>query len=81
MRGDVPLTQPLGDQAGVRAILYTQTKNIIEEAHQKHLTQMQEVVEQERWERTDVPAPYNKILEQLVGKEQLPEDELHESGL
>jgi len=58
-------------RAGVRAILYTQTKNIVEEFNQKRMAQMQCVLEQERWERTDVPAEYKHILEQLLGR-QLP---------
>jgi hypothetical protein len=56
--------------AGVRVTLSAQTKTIVEESHQKHLAQMTLVVEQELWERTDVPAPYKAILEQLLGREQ-----------
>lgn len=53
---------------GLRAVLYAQTKVIIEEFHQRHLTQVNEVLEQEKWERTDVPQPYKQLLEQLVGR-------------
>jgi hypothetical protein len=53
---------------GLRALLYSQTKIIIEEFHQRHLAQVTEILEQERWERTDVPEPYKRFLEQLVGR-------------
>lgn len=50
-------------QAGLLAITYSQTKSIIEEFHQKCLLQTKQTLEQERWERTDVPVQYKKILE------------------
>ncbi|CAE8682017.1 unnamed protein product, partial [Polarella glacialis] len=60
-------------QAGLKAIVYTQTKNIIEEFHQKCLLQTKQVLEQERWERTDVPMQYSRMLSQMLGREQPPQ--------
>jgi len=61
---------PAGDDVGrgLRALLYSQTKNIIEEFHKIHLTQVTEILEQEKWERTDVPQPYVDLLEKLLGR-------------
>ncbi|CAJ1345586.1 unnamed protein product [Effrenium voratum] len=56
-------------QASLRAITHSQTKNIIEEFHQKCLLQTTQVLEQERWDRTDVPVQYKKILRSLLGHE------------
>merc|ERR1712137_270103 len=56
--------------SGLRNVLYTQTKLIIEEFHQQRLQQVRHVLEQEKWERTDVPVAYHQILERLVGKKQ-----------
>merc|ERR1719272_634156 len=63
----------VGDDVGrgLRALLYGQTKIIIEEFHQRHLAQLTEMLEQEMWERTDVPQPYKQLLEQLVGRQAL----------
>lgn len=55
---------------GLRAILHEQTKAIVEDFHMQRVTQMQSVLEQERWERIDVPEPYVKILDQLLGNGQ-----------
>lgn len=57
-------------RAGVRAILYTQTKCIIEEFDKRSIEKMECALDQERWERTDVPSQYKVILEQLLGREQ-----------
>eukprot|EP00434_Breviolum_minutum_P015916 symbB.v1.2.014027.t1/scaffold994.1/size146050/3 len=54
-------------QAGLLAISYSQTKSIIEEFHQKCLLQTKQMLEQERWERTDVPVQYKIILDNLLG--------------
>lgn len=56
-------------QAGLLAISYSQTKSIIEEFHQKCLLQTKQMLEQERWERTDVPVQYKIILDKLLGHE------------
>eukprot|EP00435_Cladocopium_sp_Y103_P049169 s144_g14.t1 len=56
-------------QAGLLAISYIQTKSIIEAFHQKCLLQTKQVLEQERWERTDVPVQYKNILDKLLGHE------------
>lgn len=64
----------MGDIGGsLRGILYAQTKVIIEEFHKQRQTQIEEVLEQERWDRTDVPQPYKLLLEQLVGQDQTAE--------
>ncbi|CAE7242555.1 VPS54 [Symbiodinium natans] len=57
--------------AGLRATMNTQTKSIIEEFHQKCLLQTKQVLEQERWARTDVPAQYRRIVHRLLGAEDL----------
>jgi len=58
---------------GLRAVLYTQTKQVIEEFHSMRLAQLQQVLEQERWDRSDVPQAYRDLLEQLVNPEHKPE--------
>jgi len=35
----------------------------------KRIAQMVGTLEQERWERTDVPVEYKAILEQVIGKQ------------
>lgn len=58
----------VGDIGGsLRPILYTQTKVIIDEQHQQRLAQVNEVLEQEKWEKTKVPLPYKQLLDQLLG--------------
>mmetsp|Transcript_119860 Transcript_119860/g.208063 ORF Transcript_119860/g.208063 Transcript_119860/m.208063 type:complete len:986 (+) Transcript_119860:111-3068(+) len=65
----------MGDIGGnLRAILYAQTKVIIEEFHKQRQAQIEQVLEQERWDRTDVPQPYRHKLEQLVGQDQTEAD-------
>lgn len=56
-------------RAGVRTIIYAQTKHIIEEFDKRCIEKVECALEQERWERTDVPLQYKVILEQLLGKE------------
>lgn len=57
--------------AGLRATMNAQTKSIIEEFHQKCMVQTKQVLEQERWERTDVPVQYRRIVNRLLGVDSL----------
>lgn len=80
------VSAPPGDagidvQAGLRAIMYNQTKSIIEEFHQKCLLQTKTVLEQERWERVEVPVQYKQILARMLGQEcQLPQRSAPKDG-
>lgn len=56
-------------RVSLRTILYTQTKTIIEEFDKLCTEKLDCAMEQERWERTDVPSQYKVILDKLVGKE------------
>jgi len=53
----------------IRSILYAQTKHIIEEFDKLCTEKLDCALEQERWERTDVPSQYKAILDKLMGKE------------
>jgi len=68
---DAPASIDVG--GGLRAVLYTQTKHVVEEFHSIRLTQVQQVLEQERWERAAVPQEYRELLQQLVNQEHKPE--------
>lgn len=55
-------------RSSVKTVLYAQTKGIVEEFHKTRMDQVQATVEQERWEKTDVPAPYRHMLDRLTGQ-------------
>ena len=57
-------------RAGVKAILYAQTKLIVEEFSSRCVVRIETSLDQERWERTDVPTQYKTLLERLLGTEQ-----------
>mmetsp|Transcript_10019 Transcript_10019/g.22476 ORF Transcript_10019/g.22476 Transcript_10019/m.22476 type:complete len:1009 (+) Transcript_10019:101-3127(+) len=56
--------------ASLRGILYSQTQSIIKEYHEQRLAKMKCVLENERWERADVPMPYKRILDKLVAQQE-----------
>eukprot|EP00931_Biecheleriopsis_adriatica_P007297 TRINITY_DN1085_c0_g1_i3.p1 TRINITY_DN1085_c0_g1~~TRINITY_DN1085_c0_g1_i3.p1 ORF type:complete len:1034 (+),score=258.40 TRINITY_DN1085_c0_g1_i3:56-3157(+) len=57
-------------QAGLRIVVYNQTKSIIEEFHQKCLLQTKTVLDQEPWDRIDVPVQYKRILARMLGQQE-----------
>lgn len=61
-------------RGGVKGILHIQTKLIIEEFHKKRKDKIQCILEQERWDRTDVPSNYKSILDQLISNGQVTQD-------
>lgn len=54
-------------RSSVRSILYTQTKYIIDEFDRLCVERLELALEQERWERTDIPSQYRGVMDQLMG--------------
>eukprot|EP00929_Paragymnodinium_shiwhaense_P078534 TRINITY_DN40727_c0_g2_i1.p1 TRINITY_DN40727_c0_g2~~TRINITY_DN40727_c0_g2_i1.p1 ORF type:complete len:1155 (-),score=285.77 TRINITY_DN40727_c0_g2_i1:167-3631(-) len=67
-------------RGSLRALLYTQTKSVIEELHQERVAQVESALKQEKWDRTDVPSQYRQLVDKLLGMEERAQPEEADAG-